>query len=167
LAGHYRRQICHYAELRSWPQVSLVQCVAFELLRYIWGIAGHDSEGSLPVAQPARERDLQFLHATATATATATTASASAATSGDADVPGRIRDSGYSNVPGSAAAAAAATTGARARPLSGLNCEEDRSGQSSGPVFFCAAVEGQSCRRFGVGYWLLAANEGAPAVSQP
>ena len=47
-----------------------------------------------------------------------------AAASGDADVPGRLGDPGDRRLPGTAASASAAATGARARPLSGSQGKE-------------------------------------------
>jgi len=137
LAGDPWREICDHSELRPRSEVSLVQRFAAEFLRHLRLNADYGSEGPLPVAQPARERDLQLLHAASAASASAAATPAASAASSDADVPGWLGDPGYGDVPGSAASASAAATGARARSLRGSNCEEDRPGQSSGPVFFC------------------------------
>ena len=92
-------------------------------------------QGPLAFAQPDGERDLQLLVAAA---ASAAAASAASAASGDADVPGWIGDPGDGYLPGSAASASAAASGARARPLSGTRAKKYRPGRSPGPVFFCA-----------------------------
>ena len=72
-----------------------------------------------------REPDLQLLLAGASAAAPTATSPASAASSaGDADVPGRLGDPGNGHLPGSAASASAAATGAGTRSLSGLQGKE-------------------------------------------
>ena len=64
----------------------------------------------------------------AAAAASAATASAtSAAATGDADVPGRLGDPGDRRLPGAAASASAAATGARARIREGLATAPDGS----------------------------------------
>jgi hypothetical protein len=57
-------------------------------------------------------------------------------------VPGRIRDSGDGDVPGSSAATSAATTGARARLLGkALSMTITGPGVLPGPVFFAAVYK--------------------------
>jgi hypothetical protein len=69
----------------------------------------------LAFAQLDGELDLQLLLAASASAATAAAPAASAATSGDADVPGWLGDSGDGRMSGSAASASAAASGARAR----------------------------------------------------
>ena len=91
---------------------------------------------SVPVAQPHGEPDLQLLARLRRRRRHRRPPAASAA-SGDADVPGWLGDPGDGHVPGTAASASAAATGARARLLSGRTAKKYRLGPSPGPVFFC------------------------------
>ena len=79
-----------------------------------------DYPSQVPLAQHSGEPDpqLQRGRGSAAAAASAAASAASAAASGDADLPGRLGDPGDGRLPGPAAAAAAARTGARARLVS-------------------------------------------------
>ena len=68
----------------------------------------------------ARQPDLQLRwrrSGASSAAASAAPSAASAAATGDADLPGRLGDPGDGYVPGTAASAASAAAGARARPV--------------------------------------------------
>ena len=89
----------------------------------------------MAVSQLYGEPDLQLLHAAGSCRSSAAASAASPAAACDADVPGRIGDSGDRGLPGSTASAAAATAGARAR-ITGLAKEKSRSGKTRAGFFY-------------------------------
>ena len=128
----------------NWTPGLFKRCVRHSRRRSIRG------ERPLAVALTVAEPQLQRDSAAASAPAATSTAAASAAGSGDADLPGRLGDSGDRYVPGSAAAASAtARRAGRARLIRGC-CEQDWGGLRPAPFFrfiesACARSQGQQC----------------------